>query len=221
MELRHLRCFLTVAEELHFTRAAERLHIDQSPLSRTIKKLEEYLGTPLFARTTRSTQLTRAGERFLEHVPKIFVRGRAGACQYSYHHRRPQRSWRVALSDGVTPARFSALMTLCRKEDPELAICFEEVPFARKIKGLLDNFYDLGSAQSDEVGEGILAEPAWHDPLHLVISERHPLLAHARVPIVELGGYPLVMGDAHLYEGYNRQIGRLLTTAGVEPLVSD
>jgi DNA-binding transcriptional LysR family regulator len=61
MEFRHLRCFLAVAEELHCARAAEKLHIDQSPLSRTIKELEEELGAPLITRTTRSTRLTNAG----------------------------------------------------------------------------------------------------------------------------------------------------------------
>lgn len=64
MELRHLRCFLAVAEELRFARAAERLHVDQSALSRAIKELEEELGAVLFARTTRSTKLTHAGRLF-------------------------------------------------------------------------------------------------------------------------------------------------------------
>lgn len=73
MELRHLRCFLAVAEELHFARAAEKLHIEQSPLSRTIKELEADVGEQLFIRTSRSTRLTRAGKLFLEHVPRIFT----------------------------------------------------------------------------------------------------------------------------------------------------
>jgi DNA-binding transcriptional LysR family regulator len=60
MELRQLRCFLAVAKDLHFARAAEKLHIEQSPLSRAIKELAEDLGAQLFVRTTRSTRLTRA-----------------------------------------------------------------------------------------------------------------------------------------------------------------
>lgn len=65
MELRHLRCFSAVAEELHFARAAERLHMEQSPLSRAIKELEEDLGVRLFERNTRRTRLTRAGQPIL------------------------------------------------------------------------------------------------------------------------------------------------------------
>jgi hypothetical protein len=73
VELRHRRCFVAVAEELHFARAAVRPHIEQSPLSRAIKELEEDLGVQLFERTLRSTRLTRAGKLFLEHVPRIFT----------------------------------------------------------------------------------------------------------------------------------------------------
>lgn len=66
MEIRHLRCFMALAEELHFARAAAKLHIEQSPLSRTIKELEEELGAQLFIRNTRSTRLTRAGLMLME-----------------------------------------------------------------------------------------------------------------------------------------------------------
>lgn len=85
MELRHLRCFLAVAEELHFARAAEKLHIEQSPLSRAIKELEEDLGTRLFIRNSRNTRLSRAGQMFLEHPAHLhrFAAGpreRQGGC---------------------------------------------------------------------------------------------------------------------------------------------
>ncbi len=73
MEIRHLRYFIAVAEELHFARAAERLHIEVSPLSRAIKELEEKLGIVLFVRTTRSTRLTRAGQLFLEHARRVIA----------------------------------------------------------------------------------------------------------------------------------------------------
>ncbi len=219
MELRHLRCFLAVAEELHFARAAERLHIDQSPLSRTIKELEEQLGAVLFARTTRSTRLTRAGAIFLEQVPRVFsaleqARASVRAAAAGYHDQL-----RIALSDGITPARFSMLMAMCRQEDPEVAIRFEEVPLAQQIKGLHEDVYDVGFAQSDEVGDGILAEPAWQDPMRAAIPARHPLLAYARIPLDEMRRYPLVLGDVQAYEGYNRQIERLLRCEGEEPLV--
>jgi DNA-binding transcriptional LysR family regulator len=122
MELRHLRCFLAVAEELHFARAAEKLHIEQSPLSRAIKELEEELGVVLFARTTRSTRLTRAGKLFLEHVRRVFTvleqaRDSVKAAAHGFHGQL-----RVALSDGITPSRLPALLALCRQEEPEVEL---------------------------------------------------------------------------------------------------
>lgn len=73
MEFRHTRCFLAVVEELHFAHAAERLHMEQWPLSRAIKELEEELGVKLFIHNSRSTRLSRAGQVFKEHVPRIFT----------------------------------------------------------------------------------------------------------------------------------------------------
>ena len=221
MELRHLRCFLAVAEELHFARAAEKLHIEQSPLSRAIKDLEEELGVVLFARTTRSTRLTRSGKLFLEYVRRVFItleqaRDSVKAAANGFHGQL-----RVALSDGITPSRLSALLTLCRQEEPEVEIRFFEVPLSQQIKGLHDDLYDVGFAQSDEVGEGIVALPVWSDALMVAVPARHPLLAHKRIPLDELLRYPLVLCDPQVCEGHARHVERILRRADMEPLIAE
>lgn len=111
MEIRHLRCFMALAEELHFARAAAKLHIEQSPLSRTIKELEEELGAQLFIRNTRSTRLTRAGLMLMEHAPRVFASlqqardcvkaakmafmdNSASPCQTAQHYCAYQPYWR-------------------------------------------------------------------------------------------------------------------------------
>lgn len=221
MELRHLRCFRAVAEELHFARAAERLHIEQSPLSRAIKELEEDLGTQLFVRTTRSTRLTHAGKLFLQHIPRVFTalqqaRDSVRAAANGFHSQL-----RVALSDGIPPSQFSTFLALCRQEDPEIEIRLSEVPLAQQIKGLQDDVYDVGFAQSDEVGDGVIAEAVWNDPLMVAVPARHPLLAHKRIPLEEVLRYPLVLGDSHACEGYSRQIERVLRRVDQEPLIAE
>src|SRR5579883_189326 len=134
MELRHLRCFLAVAEELHFARAAERLHIEQSPLSRAIKDLEEELGVLLFARTTRSTRLTHEGHMFLEHVPRVFTALQQARDSVKAAANGFQGQLRIAVSDGMTPPRFSALLARCRQDEPEIEIRLFEVPLATRLR---------------------------------------------------------------------------------------
>lgn len=219
MEVRHLRYFLAVAEELHFARAAERLHIEQSPLSRAIKELEEELGVVLFARTTRSTQLTRAGKLFLEHVRRVFAaleqaRDSVRAAANGFYGQL-----RVALSDGITPSRLPALLALCRQEEPEVELRFFEVSLSQQIKGLHDDLYDVGFAQSNEVGDSIVAVPVWSDPLMVAVPARHPLLAHKRIPLDVLIRYPLVLCDPQVCEGHAKHVERLLRRAELEPLI--
>jgi len=220
MELRHLRCFLAVAEELHFARAAERLHIDQSPLSRTIKELEEELGTRLFVRTTRSTQLTRAGQLFLAHVPRIFVAMEQACDSVKSATNGFHGQLRIALSDCITPSRLSALLAQCREEDPEVEIRLFEVPLSLQIKGLQDDLYDAGLSMAEDAGDGIVVMPAWEDELMLAVPARHPVLAFKQVPLEEALRYPLVLGDPAVCEGHVRQVDRYLRKANQEPLVA-
>lgn len=221
MELRHLRYFQAVAEELHFARAAARLHIGQSPLSRAIKELEEELGVALFVRTTRSTRLTRAGEQFLDHVRRIFTalqqaRDAVQAATRGFHGQL-----RVALSGGITSSYLSALLAQSRQEDPELDIRLFEVPLSQQIKGLHDDLYDVGFAHSNEVGDGIAATPAWRDVLMVAVPARHPLLAHKRIPLDELLRYPLVLCDPQICEGRAKHVDRILRQVSIEPIIAE
>ena len=220
MELRHLRCFLAVAEELHFARAAERLHIDQSPLSRTIKELEEELGARLFVRTTRNTQLTRAGRVFLEHVRRVFLvlgqaRDSVKSVANGFHGQL-----RIALSDGIAPSRLPALLARSREEDPEVEIRLFEVPLVQQIKGLYDDLYDAGFSMVEDAGDGIAATLAWEDELMVAAPTRHPLLAFKKVPPEEVLRYPLALGDPAICEGHARQVDRFLRKLAQEPLIA-
>lgn len=219
MELRHLRYFLAVAEELHFARAAERLHIEQSPLSRAIRELEEELGAQLFVRTSRSTRLTLAGKLLMENAPRVLLaldqaRESVKAAANGFHGRL-----RVALSDGITPSRLPALLARCREEDPEIEIRLFEVPLAQQLSGLRDDLYDAGFSMADEVGDGIIIEPAWEDELMVAMPARHELLAHKKVPLDEVLQHPLVLGDPAVCEGHAKQIDRILRKQDREPLI--
>ena len=219
MELRQLQRFIAVAEELHFSRAAERLHLEQSPLSRAIKKLESNLGVILLERTSRGTRLTWAGQVFLEDARRIVLsfeqaKANAKAAAKGYRGRL-----RIALSDSIARAHLSALLALCLEEEPEVGIWLSEMSIHQQLKGMQNDLYDAGFALSDEIEEGITAEPVWRDPMILVVPNRHPLLIHKRVPLIEAMKYPLVLCHPDGCAGYGLQLERFLHSIDAKPTV--
>lgn len=158
---------------------------------------------------------------FLAHVPRVFTalqqaKDSVKAAANGFHGQL-----RIALSDGISPSCFSALLALCRQDEPEIEIRLIELPLLRQVKGLQDDLYDVGFAQSDEVGEGLTAEPVWNDPLMVAVPARHPLLAYKYVPLDEVLRYPLVLGDLNTYEGHSRQVERVLRRSNQEPLIAE
>jgi DNA-binding transcriptional LysR family regulator len=221
MELRHLRYFLAVAEELHFARAAERLHIEQSPLSRAIKDLESDLNVQLFERTTRSTQMTWAGQVFLMETRRVLTTLEQAVSATKAAATGYRGTLRIALSDGVAQPWFAALLAQCREEEPDVEVRLFEMALLEQIKGLRGNLYDAGFALSSEPGEGISVQPVWNDPLVIAVPARHPVLAYKRIPLAELIRYPLVLCHPEQYEGYYRQIERILRTVTTKPKVAE
>ena len=221
MELRHLRCFVALAEELHFTRAAERLHIEQPPLSRAIKELEDDLGVVLFERNRRGTVLTEAGATFLQDVRRVFAVLKQAQENVRAVAAGLSGSLRIAVSDGAIDPRLSALLARCREEEPEIEIRLSEVPLADQLRGLRSGDFSIGFAHTAEVGDGIVTEPLWHDPLVVAVPARHPLLSHKAVPLHQLASYPLVLCDPQVCEGYHRELARLLRPLERPPDVAE
>jgi DNA-binding transcriptional LysR family regulator len=219
MDLRHIRAFVAVAEELHFGRAAKRLHIEQSPLSRTIRALETDLGVVLLRRTARGASLTWAGQIFLQDARRIMLaveqteaRARAEGCQDTL---------RIALAGDIGRSRLSTLLALCRQEAPQVNIRLSEMPIAQLVHGLNSDLFDAGFAMIDDVGAGIIATPVWVDPLMVALSARHPLLVFKEVPLEEVVRYPLVLCDPQSCKGCRRQRERLFRSFDVRPMVDE
>ena len=217
MELRHLRYFVALAEELHFTRAAERLHIEQPPLSRAIKELEDDLGVVLFERNRRGTALTEAGATFLQDVRRLFAVLKQAQENVWAVAAGLSGILRIVVSDGAIDPRLSALLARCREEEPEIEIRLSEVPLAEQLRGLRSGDFSIGFAHTAEVGDGIVTEPLWHDSLVVAVPARHPLLSHKAVPLHQLASYPLVLCDPQIYEGCYRELARLLRQLEREP----
>ncbi|WP_313644435.1 LysR family transcriptional regulator [Pseudomonas sp.] len=213
MNLRQLQCFLAVAEERHFTRAADRLHIEQSPLSRTIRDPEHDLGVTLFERGAGiGTRLTPAGKALAESAPRIFTLVDQARSSTLAAAAGSLATLRIALSDGILPKRLAALLACCREEEPDLNLQLSEVPLAEQLKGLQHNLFDVGFACAPGEPHGMSSETLWQTELVVALPPRHPLLTHKHVSVSDLSGYPLVLFHPELQAGLHQQIMSLLAS---------
>jgi len=123
------------------------------------------------------------------------------------------------VSDGAISPRLSTFLAQCREEEPEIEIRLSEAPLAEQLRGLRSGDFTLGFAHTADVGDGIVAEPIWQDPLVIAVPARHELLAHKEIPLHELGSHPLVLCDPSVCEGFCRELTRLLRPLEHEPHV--
>src|SRR4051795_8363316 len=189
VELRHLRAFVAVAEELNFTRAAERLHLAQQALSAQIRQLEERIGVPLLTRTTRKVELTPAGEVLLEHARAVLAatdRGVAAA-------RAAGGTAQVLTLGLVVPVDrevFRPALDLFAERHPEVEVraLFGEVldPTGGLRGGQADAALVVGAF--DRTGLDMI--PLWSDPRGLAMSASHELAAKPEISIEEMIGQP-------------------------------
>ncbi|PWF48498.1 LysR family transcriptional regulator [Massilia glaciei] len=223
MELRHLRYFIAVAEELHFTRAAARLHIGQPPLSHAIQMLEADVGALLFERTKRSVRLTGAGKLFLADARRILALSKQAAETARRAQRGEAGELRIGFtfSTPLTPL-FAGVINRYRERHPAVALTLHEMATVPQLARLERRELDLGFIRPPEVTlpASLGTTPLREDPLLLVLPSAHPLASRAGVAIGELAGAPFVMYPQSAGTGVNPLILRLCRAAGFAPHVA-
>jgi DNA-binding transcriptional LysR family regulator len=198
VELRHLRYFVAVAEECHFGRAAERLHIAQPPLSQQIKQLEAELGVRLLDRTTRKVDLTPAGVRYLERARAILARvDDAGEEAVRIAE---GATGRVAI--GFTgSATYELLPTLARALSQDLpGIDLDlrgEMLTPSQVAALLDGTLDIGFLRPPVRNPDLEVSVLRREPLIAVLPETHPLADGEHVRLADLRDEPFISYPSH------------------------
>jgi DNA-binding transcriptional LysR family regulator len=191
IELRHLRSFVAVAEELNFTRAAERLHLAQPALSTQIRQLEVRVGARLFDRTTRRVELTPAGRALLDAAPALL----AGVDDAIAATRRAAEGHTGALTIGlpgtgpldVTPRILRAFA----RERPQVKVSIRNVDFADPSGGVRSGDADLAITWLPFDDAGLACDPLFDDERMAIVAADHPLAAREVLELADVIDEPM------------------------------
>ena len=223
MELRHLRYFVAVAEELSFTRAAERLHIGQPPLSHQIQMLEAEVGAQLLERSKRWVRLTEAGKLFLDDARRVLSLSEQAMLTARRAERGEAGELRVGFtfSTPLTPL-FATVINRYRQRYPGVTLTLQEMSTLGQIDAIAGRELDLGLVRPPEttLPEAVELTVLRRDPLVLVLPLAHPLAAKQSIAVRDLQGQPLVMYPESAGTGIHPQIFRLCREAGFKPTIA-
>jgi len=186
MELRHLRYFVAVAEELHFRRAAERLHMSQPPLSQQIRDLEDQVGTPLFRRTSRQVRLTAAGESFLIHARAILAQVDSARREAQAIGAGKVGRLFIGTTGSILRGGLADLLAAHRHEYPEVVSTLIEQAPALQIQALLERKADISFIRVPPAIDGLVAALAWKEDVVLAMSRIHRLAQRKRLALKDL-----------------------------------
>jgi DNA-binding transcriptional LysR family regulator len=195
IELRHLRYFVIVAEELHFGRAAQRLHLSQPPLSQQIRRLEELLGYPLFVRTSRAVRLTGAGAVFLERARRTLRKMEEDVEAMRSIGRGEAGSLSVGFIGSGMLTRLPAMLGYYRSHFPKVSLQLRELYTSGVIQALLEGSLDVGFLRDGGPTDGLVVETLFSEPFRAILPARHPLArksANRAIDPAELRDEPFV-----------------------------
>ena len=215
MELRQLRYFITLAEELHFGRAAVREHIVQSALSQQLQRLERDLGVVLIERTTHHVQLTASGNAFLVDARQILAQVDRAAVA-AQRAARSTPSLRV----GVVDASYDSMPLILHEVQqlyPDLEVHEIEVGVPEQFQRLVDGRLDVGLGRASLAPPTVASQLFRLDPLGVLVAEGHRLAAQSTVPVATLAAEPLLLAEEDRAPEFNQFVVELCRSVGFIP----
>lgn len=216
-ELRRLRYFLAVAEELNFTRAAARLHLAQPALSRQIRELEKELGVQLLERTTQSTSVTEAGRLLQERGQELcaeadrlwrdvraFATGAQGKISIGYS---------ASTSYDTAPTLLAALA----EAHPDISVTTRLLPTAEVVAGVAEGTLDAGLVRCPPPTPQLVRTFVRLEPQGVLMAEGHPLAEHSEVDVAALAGQTVLLHARSDNPGHHDAITGIFERAGIAP----
>jgi DNA-binding transcriptional LysR family regulator len=219
IELRHLRYFVAVAEELNFSRAAERLHMAQPPLSVAIRQLEQELGTDLLLRTTREVKLTDAGRAFLEGARRTLTELDRSVTDARRTAAGELGRLRVAFSWSARFETLPAIGQAFRASHPDVALLTEEMWNARMLPALRSGVVDIAVSLCPEIAADLAYEPIRSEQVVALLADTHPRLPAGSLALSALADDAFVLFPRELAPRLHDVLVGLCRQAGFEPVL--
>ncbi len=213
---RLLRPFVALADELHFGRAAERLHVTQPALSQQIARLERQLGVRLFDRTRTRVELTEAGTAMLAPA-RAAVEAAAAAVEVARSHAAGESGeLRLGLSPGAHYVAQPLLAEFARRR-PNVRVRAHQDSSGALAEQVAGGRLELALGFCTEPRDGVVRERLRDEPVVVAVAAGHPLARHDRVALADLADETFAQVDAHDGAGYNRAVAERCRAAGFEP----
>lgn len=220
MELRHLHYFMAVAEELNFSRAAERLHIAQPPLSQQIRQLEAELGFQLFHRTKRTVRLTEAGIVFFAETQKIMRQLENAILIGRQTSRGEVGQLAIGFASSAVHNVLPGILQAFRTAIPSVKLQLRELTTDQQLEWLQQGRIDIGFVRPPVEENNLSYEVIFSEPLMLALPETHALCSQELVSLRSLSGEPFILFPRSLAPGLYDPIISLCQQAGFSPILA-
>jgi DNA-binding transcriptional LysR family regulator len=215
-----LHYFIAVAEELHFSRAAQRLCISQPPLSQQIRGLEDELGVKLFERTKRQVQLTQAGKVFLDRSYQVLAQLEQAIEATQQIGRGEVGRLAIGFVGSATYTVLPEILRVFRSQFPAVELRLHELTTQEQIQALHHKQIDIGIVRSAISEPGLRAECILQESLVLALPETHPFSAQTQVSLSTLASELFILFPAKMGPIFYEQIIHICQQAGFRPQVA-